>query len=107
MGGDLVKACYSPTSLNRTRNIESSLSLVVAGHSGGHQGWHVLRHRVHAVTGTLAEGVLISVLALKFAFLKESLTSACFSFREVQCLFLFFTKTNQNPGPGSCMTLAK
>lgn len=26
-------------------------------------------------------------MAVKFAFLKESLTSACFSFRKVQCVF--------------------
>lgn len=41
----------------------------------------------HSAFGTFAEWVVISATALKFAFLKEFLTSACFSFRKVQCVF--------------------
>lgn len=42
---------------------------------------------VHSAFGTFVEWMVISATALKFAFLKESLTSACFSFRKVYCMF--------------------
>lgn len=43
---------------------------------------------MHSALGTFAEWVVVSAVALKFASLKESLTSACFSFRKVLCVVL-------------------
>lgn len=62
---------------------------------------------MHSALGTFAERVVISAVALKFAFLKESLTSACFSFRKVPWVFFSCIKTEQNTGSRSCVTLAK
>lgn len=62
---------------------------------------------MHAATGTFAEGVLISATALEFAFLKETLTSACFSFRKVQCVFPLLHKDKPEPWPQELCDLGR